>query len=101
MNRLASFLLVLATAGNAGAAKENISYLDNGQIRLGVNLDLGGAVTFLADSRDGVNRINSWDWGRQVQMSFYSGPVPFQPPGTTLADSWKGLGWNPIQSGDH
>lgn len=78
-----------------------MSFLDNGQIRLGVDLARGGAVTFLADCRDGENRINNWDWGRQVQMSFYSGPVPFQPPGTVLADCWKGLGWNPIQSGDH
>ncbi len=78
-----------------------MSFLDNGLIRLGVDLARGGAVTFLADCRDGVNRINNWDWGRQVQMSFYSGPVPFQPPGTTLAECWQGLGWNPIQSGDH
>ncbi len=78
-----------------------MSFLDNGKIRLGVDLARGGAVTFLADCRDGENRINNWDWGRQVQMSFYSGPVPFQPPGTTLAECWQGLGWNPIQSGDH
>lgn len=78
-----------------------MSFLDNGQIRLGVDLTRGGAVTFLADCRDGENRINNWDWGRQVQMSFYSGPVPFQPPGTELAANWKALGWNPIQSGDH
>lgn len=84
----------------------DVSYLDNGQIRLGVNLSLGGAVTYLSESapfpsqRTPPNMINSFDWGRQVQMSFYSGPVPFKPEGTTLSKHWEGLGWNPIQSGD-
>ena len=79
---------------------ETMSYLDNGQIRLGVDLTIGGAVTYLAESGTTNNMINSWDWGRQVQLSFYSGPVPFKPEGATLAKEWYGLGWNPIQAGD-
>ena len=43
--------------------------------------------------------INSWDWGRQVQMSYYSGPVPFCRR-ASAAPNWAGLGWNPIQAGD-
>ncbi len=78
-----------------------MSYLQNDQIRFGVNLAAGGAVTFLSKGPAGPNMINSYDWGRQVQMSFYSGPVPFQPPGSVLAPQWRELGWNPIQSGDH
>jgi len=79
-----------------------MSYLDNGVIRLGVDLNLGGAITYLSPSGTGreTNVINSADWGRQVQLSYYSGPVPYHPPGTRLAPSWQGLGWNPIQSGD-
>ena len=46
-----------------------MSFLDNGLIRLGVDLARGGAVTFLADCRDGVNRINNWDWGRHHRRS--------------------------------
>jgi hypothetical protein len=79
---------------------ERIGYLDNGRVRLGVNLDLGGAITFLAKSIDAENMINSYDWGRQIQMSHYSGPIPFAPNGKTPMESWAGLGWNPIQSGD-
>jgi len=78
-----------------------MSFLDNGTIRLGVDLDIGGAITYLADSKKRVNVINSYDWGRQVQMSFYSGPVPFAPGGKKPADHWRKLGWNPIQSGDY
>lgn len=77
-----------------------MTYLDNGRIRLGLDLDMGGAVRYLADTPAGSNMINSKDHGRQVQLSFYSGPVPFQPPGATLDPNWRGLGWNPIQAGD-
>jgi hypothetical protein len=77
-----------------------MSWLDNGRIRLGVDLSIGGAITFLADARTKVNMINSHDWGRQIQMSFYSGPNPFVPDGATVSPHWKKLGWNPIQSGD-
>jgi hypothetical protein len=79
----------------------DMSYLDNGVIRLGVDLNLGGAITFLSKSKSDLNLINSWDWGRQVQMSYYSGPVPFTPGGKQPAPEWKGLGWNPVQAGDH
>lgn len=99
-------LIMLLLVGLPALADEKprMSYIDNGQIRLGIDLSIGGAVTYLsekgADGKDGPNLINSYDWGRQVQMSFYSGPKPFVPEGATLHDSWKQLGWNPIQAGD-
>lgn len=80
---------------------ERISFLDNGKIRLGVNLDLGGAITHLSPSdKPDLNLINSHDWGRQIQMSHYAGPMPFEPGGKKPAEHWKALGWNPIQAGD-
>ncbi len=80
--------------------QEHVGFLDNGQIRLGVNLDLGGAITYLSLSGSNVNVVNSADWGRQIQMSHYSGPVPFKPHSKEPAPAWVGLGWNPIQVGD-
>jgi hypothetical protein len=77
-----------------------VSWLDNGTIRLGVDLELGGAITWLSRSGDGPNLVNSFDWGRQIQMSYYSGPVPFIAGTKRPAKSWEGLGWNPIQVGD-
>ncbi len=77
-----------------------MSYLDNGTVRVGVNLDAGGAITYLSDSRVGVNMVNNHDWGRQIQMSFYSGPIPYLPNGKKPAQNWLKLGWNPVQSGD-
>lgn len=80
--------------------KDTMSWLDNGEIRLGADLNIGGSITWLADAKTGENLINSHDWGRQIQMSFYAGPVPFVPDGKEAAEGWKSLGWNPIQSGD-
>ncbi len=78
---------------------DNLVYLENETIRIGVNLSLGGALTYLAE-KGKKNLINSYDWGRQVQMSFYSHPIPFVPEGVPMAERWKHIGWNPIQSGD-
>ncbi|WP_422931578.1 hypothetical protein [Singulisphaera sp. PoT] len=84
----------------APARAERMSYLDNGVIRIGVDLDIGGSITFLAVANDkdrpGENLINSHDLGRQVQQSYYAGPQPFGQahPG------WKNWPWNPIGSGD-
>jgi hypothetical protein len=77
----------------------NLLYLNNGIIKLGVNIGLGGTVTELCEIGK-ENLINSYDWGRQVQMSFYSGPNPYEPNGQKPHPRWGSLGWNPIQSGD-
>jgi len=78
---------------------EHILFLENEYIKLGVNIGLGGSVTYLSEHGK-PNLINSYDWGRQIQMSFYSGPIPFEPDGKVVREEWKGLGWNPIQVGD-
>ena len=84
----------------AAPVTPRLSFLDNGHLRLGIDLAIGGAITYLSKSGSDVNLINSADWGRQIQMSFYSGPNPFTPHGKRPAKTWEGLGWNPIQSGD-
>ncbi len=82
--------------------EQPMRYLENDRIKLGIDLSLGGAVTYLSDENNGgENMINSVDWGRQIQLSFYSGPRPFiGPNGEKPTERWAGLGWNPIQSGD-
>lgn len=77
-----------------------MSWLQNDQIRLGVDLKMGGSITSLCALKDGRELINNFDHGRQVQMSFYSGPVPFLSKGKQPHPAWRALGWNPVQSGD-
>lgn len=78
---------------------ENVSTLTTDQLTVGVDLDKGGAITLLASKELG-NVVNNHDLGRQIQMSYYSGPVPFVAKGQSPKDHWKHLGWNPIQAGD-
>jgi len=109
MVRLAKYIRMAAVtvlvAGSATASAEGVQrkpsmvFIENEQIRLGVDLSIGGAVTHLS-KKNGPNMINSYDWGRQIQMSFYSGPQPFEPNGKKVKPHWKHLGWNPIQAGD-
>ena len=88
--------------GDTSNVYTGMAYIENTRIKLGINLSLGGAVTFLSDKANGgKNMINSHDWGRQIQMSYYSGPIPYiGPNGEKPTPDWEGLGWNPIQSGD-
>jgi len=94
-------LCMIPMAISSLAAEPNVSFLDNGVIRLGVNLNAGGAITYLSKSGDKNNLVNNWDWGRQIQMSHYSGPVPYTVPGKEPFPAWRELGWNPVQAGDH
>ena len=95
-----TLVLLLALTIGALGAEPRMSWLDNGVIRLGVDLDCGGAITWLSRSGDQRNVINSSDLGREVQMSFYSGPTPFEASAKKPAAEWAHLGWNPVQAGD-
>ncbi len=101
----ANLLLLLmiasvAYSGDAPRPEPQMSFLDNGTVKIGADLALGGAITFLSHRDRPQNLINSYDLGRQIQMSHFSGPVPFQPEGTQMKPEWKDIGWNPIQTGD-
>jgi len=86
-------ILLPAPADAAGP----MSYLDNGVIRLGVDLGKGGTITYLANSGpSSVNVVNSYDLGREVQQSYYSGPDNYGNP----APPWTNFPWNPIGAGD-
>lgn len=108
---VAACFFVLCCVNFAAGAEEPVAFdfgdepmrfLENERIKLGVDLSLGGAITYLSDRENGgENMINSVDWGRQIQLSFYSGPRPFiGPNGEKPTERWAGLGWNPVQSGD-
>lgn len=81
---------------------ERMSFLANDRVRLGIDLAKGGAITHLADlARGPENIINSHDLGRQIQMSYYAGPIPYRVPGHAgPRPVWEAIGWNPIQVGD-
>jgi len=92
--------LLLPWCSWAETVTDDVRYLANEHVKVGVNLAIGGSITHFGPADEDVNLINSHDWGRQVQMSFYSGPIPYTPNGKQPTDTWRPLGWNPIQSGD-
>ncbi len=81
-------------------SEPEMSWLENDNLKVGVDLKMGGSITSLIGKPDGRELINNFDHGRQVQMSFYSGPNPYTPNGIQPHPAWRALGWNPVQSGD-
>src|SRR5512137_2229551 len=95
-----SFLAVVCYGAPSSLPAPRMTFLDNGEVRIGMDLALGGAVTFISSKDHPANIINSADLGRQIQMSHYSGPWPFEVGDKKPSKAWAGLGWNPIQTGD-
>ncbi|WP_145099237.1 hypothetical protein [Anatilimnocola aggregata] len=75
---------------------EKMAYLDNGIIKIGVDLDRGGSIGFLADAKKTDSAVNVHDLGRWIGQSYYSGPMPFGTP----HPGWKDWPWNPVSAGD-
>ena len=78
--------------------------LDNGVIAVGVDTARGGSITHLSQSGKNQSVINVYDMGREVQLSFYSGPDSYEPsPGSQACNTTWHRGnwpWNPIGAGD-
>jgi hypothetical protein len=76
-------------------------FLANDKVRVGIDLNMGGAINYLAEAGTSVNMINNNDLGRQLQTSLYAGPYPYSVNGKNPVEQWKYLGWNPVQTGDY
>lgn len=76
--------------GEAHMDANTMTYLDNGTIRLGIDLTWGGAISYLSVSGTTQNLVNRHDAGRLIQQSYYG------------AGMYSGCGWgaNPVQGGD-
>jgi len=76
-------------------------FLSNNAVRVGIDLNAGGAITYLAEAGSNVNMVNNNDLGRQIQTSIYGGPYPYSVNGKDPVSQWLYLGWNPVQTGDY
>lgn len=74
------------------AAGDKWHYLDNGQVRLGVNLGAGACIGWFSAAHSSENLLNAYDAGRYVQQSYY---------GDNDGSDWNGKPWryNPVQGG--
>src|SRR5688572_19486281 len=73
--------------------------LDNGTIRVGVNLSAGGAISYLSQSGSTYNLVNVRDKGRYVQQSYYTGQN-LDRTSEGQYRRWSPWPWNPVQAGD-
>ena len=76
-------------------------YLANDKVKMAIDLNAGGAITYLSEAGSDVNMVNNNDLGRQIQTSMYAGPYPYSVHGKDPVYQWRNLGWNPVQTGDY
>ena len=90
---LALFSGVCSTPA-AESKQADWTYLDNGQVRLGVKKTSGACIGYFSQSGSERNLLNHWDQGRFIQQSYYG-----SKDGSMWADKpWR---WNPVQGGDY
>ena len=91
---IAWIVLPLANAAPDAQVAEKTRFLENGKVRIGVDLGSGGAVFWFSELPDGKNLLNHADRGRFIQQSYYG-----KPDGSVWAKKpWR---WNPVQGGDY
>ncbi|GAB3999019.1 hypothetical protein GCM10028807_48080 [Spirosoma daeguense] len=76
-------------------------FLANDKVRVAIDLNMGGAINYLAEAGSNENMVNNNDLGRQLQTSIYGGPYPYSVNGKNPVYEWRNLGWNPVQTGDY
>lgn len=88
------FMICLLSA--AALASKKASMIDNGVIRVGIDLSHGGSISYIADSKTLQNIVNTHDLGRFIGQSYYSGPKPYGHSNP----KWPDWPWNPVSGGD-
>ena len=76
------------------------SWIEQDGVRLGITLEMGGAIASLCDSHapEGyTNLLNRYDPGRLVQQSYYGIGEPPYELGEFMGNPWS---YNPVQGGD-
>ena len=77
----------------------NTRKINNGTLKLKVDLTRGGAISYLSLSGKDRNIVNIADEGRYIQQSYYAGKS-LDRKAEGQAKSWSPWNWNPIQVGD-
>jgi hypothetical protein len=74
--------------------KPGKAFVDNGTIRLGVDLESGGSIFYFSLHTQRRNLLNHCDRGRFIQQSYYG-----DKDGSLWGrQEWR---WNPVQGGDY
>lgn len=91
-------LLIPITAFSAGKdapeVASKVKFIDNGKLKIGVDLTSGGSIFWFSELPADRNLLNHADRGRFIQQSYYG-----KEDGSVWATKpWR---WNPVQGGDY
>jgi hypothetical protein len=90
----AGLLAAAAGAAPEPAGTNRYLFVSDGRLRVGIDLQSGGAICHVSRGDDRSNLINHYDRGRFIQQSYYG-----NRDGSSWADKpWR---WNPVQGGDY
>ncbi|MEW6193798.1 MAG: hypothetical protein AB1521_01410 [Bacteroidota bacterium] len=74
--------------------------VDNGKLKLKLDLTRGGAICYISISGSDENLVNVYDEGRYIQQSYYAGNR-LDRRSEGQSPYWSPWSWNPIQVGDY
>jgi hypothetical protein len=98
MLRALAIAIALSTPAAAQATHPEVAskqkFIDNGKIKIGVDLSSGGSVFWFSELPVDRNLLNHADRGRFIQQSYYG-----RKDGSMWAK--KPWCWNPVQGGDY
>ena len=84
----------LGLAAPAPVVPPKEKFLENGKLKIGVDLSSGGSIFWFSELPANKNLMNHADRGRFIQQSYYG-----KPDGSMWAKKpWR---WNPVQGGDY
>lgn len=98
------FFIGVAHAGpaktpNIGpSGKSEFLFIDNGVARVGIDREMGAAITHLSSAGSRGNAVNIHDPGRLIQQSYYAG-YRLDRTADGQSPAWSPWTWNPIQGG--
>ena len=98
MNKFFTLFFILVISLSKLSAQTSLS-IDNGVIKVGLDLTRGGAINYISHSGTNRNLVNIHDEGRYIQQSYYAGNV-LDRTDEGQASNWSPWPWNPIQVGD-
>lgn len=78
---------------------DGVMKLDNGILKVKLDLTRGGAISYISKTGTSRNLVNIYDEGRYIQQSYYAGKSVDRTSEGQSPD-WSPWSWNPIQVGD-
>jgi len=99
IHTLRRFVVICILACFATSEAQEELLITNDTLQVKIDLNRGGAISFISLSSSERNLVNIHDEGRYIQQSYYTGKsINRQAEGQS--PRWSPWPWNPIQAGD-